>query len=79
MTQGDEIRRLITESFLPYLTEKGHVWKIKREYAKGKKDVDEKSFIPSQVRNVTCFLIYQMFQSRSGVKVLAKHYAKYDH
>lgn len=52
LTQGDEIRRLITESLLPYLTEKGHVWEIKREYAKSKKDADEKSFIPSQVRNV---------------------------
>ena len=55
MTQGDEIRRLITESLLPYLTEKGHVCKIKREYAKSKKDADEKSFIPSQVRNVNLF------------------------
>ena len=46
---GDEIRRLITESLLPYVTEKSHVWKIKREYARAKKDTDEKSFIPSQV------------------------------
>lgn len=52
VTKGDEIRRLITESLLPYLTEKGHVWKIKREYAKSKKDADEKSFSPSQVRNI---------------------------
>lgn len=46
---GDEIRRLITESLLPYVTEKSHVWKIKREYARAKKGTDEKSFIPSQV------------------------------
>lgn len=46
---GDEIRRLITESLVPYVTEKSHVWKIKREYAKAKKDTDEKPFIPSQV------------------------------
>ena len=49
--QGDEIRRLITESLIPYVTEKGHVWKIQREYAKSKKDSDEKRFLPSQVRN----------------------------
>lgn len=73
MTQGDEIRRLITESLLPYLTEKGHVWKVKREYAKSKKDADEKGFIPSQVRNVNLlFHTVKTCQSRSSVKVLAK-------
>ena len=51
---GDEIRRLVTESILPYLTEKGHVWKIQRDYAKSKKDSEEKTFIPSQVNALIC-------------------------
>ena len=51
---GDEIRRLVTESIVPYLTEKGHVWKIQRDYAKSKKDSEEKTFIPSQVNALIC-------------------------
>ena len=46
---GDEIRRLVTESFLPYLTEKGHELKKKREYAKSKKETEEKAHYYSQV------------------------------
>ena len=49
--KGDEIRRLVTESLIPYLMEKGHVWKLQREYVKSKKDSDVQAFLPSQVPN----------------------------
>lgn len=58
---GDEIRRLITESLVPYVTEKGHVWKIRREYAKSKKDSDEKPFIPSQAQQDIVLEEYEQF------------------
>lgn len=58
---GDEIRRLITESLLPYVTEKSHVWKIKREYARAKKGTDEKSFIPSQAQQDIVLEEYEQF------------------
>nr|XP_058973340.1 anoctamin-10-like [Pocillopora verrucosa] len=58
---GDEIRRLVTESILPYLTEKGHVWKIQRDYAKSKKDSEEKTFIPSQAQQDIVLEEYEQF------------------
>lgn len=43
------------------MTEKGHVWKIQREYAKSKKESDEKTFIPSQAQQDIVLEEYDQF------------------
>ncbi|XP_048585783.1 anoctamin-8 [Nematostella vectensis] len=58
---GDEIRRLVTESFLPYLTEKSYIWKQQREYAKKKKNDTEKAGIPSQAQQDAILEEYDQF------------------
>ena len=50
LSAGDEIRRLVTESGLPYLTEKAQMLKKKRDLAKKKKTDDKDIISSSQVQ-----------------------------
>ncbi|KAK3710543.1 hypothetical protein QZH41_009363 [Actinostola sp. cb2023] len=58
---GDEIRRLVTESLIPFIKEKTHIWKTKRAYAKSKKDGNKGAPLPSQAQKDMVLEEYDQF------------------